>query len=80
MPILGACFSGVCRFDDFQRTLGLSRKTLANRLKYLVGQGLLTRERYQERPSRHEYRLTPKGQGLLPVFRSLADWSDRWGS
>ena len=78
-PILGACFDGVSRFDDFQRTLSVSRKTLAERLKYLVAQGLLTRERYQERPARYEYRLTAKGNDLLPTFRCMAEWSARWG-
>lgn len=78
VPIIGACLSGVCRFDDLQRALGLSRKTLADRLKYLVSEGLVTRESYQERPERYEYRLTAKGLALRPVFRSLAEWSDRW--
>jgi DNA-binding HxlR family transcriptional regulator len=78
VPILGACISGVRRFDDLQRELGLSRKTLAERLKYLVGEDLLTRERYQERPIRYEYRLTAKGQDLRPAFRELKQWSERW--
>ena len=80
VPILGACFSGICRFDDFHRALGVSRKTLAERLKYLVAQGLVTRESYQERPVRYEYRLSAKGQDLQPAFQSLADWSERWDS
>jgi DNA-binding HxlR family transcriptional regulator len=79
-PIIGASLSGVSRFDDFQRDLGLSRKTLSERLKYLVAQGLMTRECYQQGPARYEYRLTAKGQDLRPVFASLATWSDRWGS
>jgi len=79
-PILGACFSGVSRFDDFQRTLGVSRKTLAERLRYLVAEGLVTRDCYQERPARYEYRLTAKGWDLLPAFQCLQEWSDRWGS
>ncbi|MFI5665878.1 winged helix-turn-helix transcriptional regulator [Streptomyces sp. NPDC051704] len=69
---------GVHRFDAFQRELGVSRKVLAERLKLLVEAGVLTREPYQERPVRHEYRLTPRGRGLLPVLVALQDWGDTW--
>ncbi|MFE5535677.1 winged helix-turn-helix transcriptional regulator, partial [Streptomyces sp. NPDC056519] len=69
---------GVHRFDAFQQELGVSRKVLAERLKLLVEAGVLTREPYQERPVRHEYRLTPRGRGLLPVLVALQDWGDTW--
>lgn len=39
---------------------------------------MLTRTPYQERPVRHEYRLTPRGRGLLPVLVALQDWGDAW--
>ncbi|MFF8270961.1 winged helix-turn-helix transcriptional regulator [Streptomyces sp. NPDC016562] len=69
---------GLYRFDELQRELGMSRKVLAERLKLLVEAGVLTREPYQERPVRHEYRLTPRGRGLLPVLVALQDWGDTW--
>ncbi|MCX5196567.1 winged helix-turn-helix transcriptional regulator [Streptomyces sp. NBC_00249] len=69
---------GLHRFDELQRELGVSRKVLAERLKLLVEAGVLTREPYQERPVRHEYRLTPRGRGLLPVLVALQDWGDTW--
>ncbi|MFF3431095.1 winged helix-turn-helix transcriptional regulator [Streptomyces sp. NPDC002602] len=69
---------GVHRFEEFQRELGVSRKVLTERLKLLVEAGVLTREPYQERPVRHEYRLTPRGRGLLPVLVALQDWGDAW--
>ncbi|WP_329446089.1 winged helix-turn-helix transcriptional regulator [Streptomyces sp. NBC_01426] len=69
---------GVHRFEEFQRELGVSRKVLTERLKLLVEAGVLTREPYQERPVRHEYRLTPRGRGLLPVLVALQDWGDTW--
>ncbi|MGW6705121.1 winged helix-turn-helix transcriptional regulator [Streptomyces sp. NPDC054956] len=69
---------GVARFDAFQRELGMSRKVLTERLKLLVDAGVLAREPYQERPVRHEYRLTPRGRGLLPVLVALQDWGDTW--
>lgn len=76
--ILGACLAGLSRFDDYRETLGISPKTLARRLNYLVDQGLVARQPYQFRPLRHDYRLTPKGQDLLPAFEAMAAWSRRW--
>ncbi|MFD9562819.1 winged helix-turn-helix transcriptional regulator [Streptomyces sp. NPDC059994] len=69
---------GVHRFDALQRELGMSRKVLAERLKLLVETGVLTREPYQDRPVRYEYRLTPRGRALLPVLIALQDWGDTW--
>ncbi|MFF4493057.1 winged helix-turn-helix transcriptional regulator [Streptomyces sp. NPDC001546] len=69
---------GLHRFEELQRELGVSRKVLAERLKLLVEAEVLTREPYQERPVRHEYRLTPRGRGLLPVLVALQDWGDTW--
>jgi DNA-binding HxlR family transcriptional regulator/peroxiredoxin len=69
---------GVHRFDELQRELGLSRKVLTERLRLLVEAGVLVRVPYQERPVRHEYRLTPRGRALLPVLVALQDWGDAW--
>ncbi|HAN68435.1 MAG TPA: transcriptional regulator, partial [Halieaceae bacterium] len=44
----------------------------------LVEQGVLVKVPYNERPLRHEYRLTRKGLGLYPVLMSLARWGDDW--
>jgi hypothetical protein len=46
-------------------------------LQTLVEHGILRRDRYQERPPRHEYRLTPKGLELYPVLVALLQWGDR---
>jgi DNA-binding HxlR family transcriptional regulator len=75
--ILRDAFLGVRRFDDFQRSLGVARNVLQTRLKRLVDEGLLERRCYQERPVRHEYRLTPRGEDLWPVLLALMEWGDR---
>jgi DNA-binding HxlR family transcriptional regulator len=71
-------FLGVRRFDEFQRRLRVSRNILADRLDKLVRYGILVPVPYQERPPRHEYRLTDKGRDLYPVIVSLRQWGDRW--
>ena len=68
---------GLHRFDGLQAELGISRKVLAERLAALVEHGVLEKRLYSERPPRHEYHLTDKGRGLLPVLIALQDWGTR---
>jgi DNA-binding HxlR family transcriptional regulator len=75
--VLRDVFSGRRRFDQIQESLGVARNVLASRLNRLVDEGILYRHRYQERPARHEYRLTEKGLDLWPVLVSLLAWGDR---
>lgn len=77
--ILRTAFLGGRRFQDFERSLGLSKAILSDRLGALVGARIFRRERYQNGPPRYEYRLTPKGLELYPVFVGLAQWGDKWG-
>ncbi len=76
--ILRDAFQGVRRFDDFQRSLGVARNVLNTRLQRLVDAGLLEKHRYQERPARHEYRLTTMGRDLWPSLLALMQWGDRY--
>lgn len=77
LMILRDSFLGVRRFDQFQNNLGITRHLLANRLKKLQADGMLSKVPYQERPLRHEYRLTDKAKALFPVLVMLVDWADR---
>ena len=78
MLIVRDAFLGVRRFDDFQSHLGISRNILTTRLASLVEAGVLVKVPYQERPLRHEYRLTAKGRDLWPVLTTMREWGDRW--
>lgn len=69
---------GVCRFDDFQRHLGISRKVLSERLKRLTDADILERRKYQSAPERYEYLLTDKGRDLLPILAAMMQWEERW--
>jgi DNA-binding HxlR family transcriptional regulator len=75
--ILRDALLGIRRFDDFQADLGIARNVLTDRLGRLVEAGVLERRAYQERPLRHEYRLTDKGRDLFPVVHALARWGDK---
>lgn len=74
--VLRDCFLGIRRFDDFQARLGIGRPILADRLHKLVARGVLAKVVYQERPARHEYRLTDKGLDLHPVVMAIVHWGD----
>ena len=74
--ILRDCFLRVRRFEEFQARLGVTRPILADRLRKLVKDFVLTRVPYQERPLRYEYRLTQKGLDLYPIVMSIVHWGD----
>lgn len=76
--IVRDAFLGVRRFDVFQARLGIARNVLTNRLDRLVEHGVLMRVPYQDRPVRHEYRLTDKGQDLFHLLTAMRQWGDKW--
>src|SRR5262245_53051593 len=76
--ILRDAFRGIRRFDELRRDLDIPRAVLAERLRRLVDHGVLVKRRYQERPERFEYRLTPMGLQLSPILVALMQWGDRW--
>jgi DNA-binding HxlR family transcriptional regulator len=59
---------------------GVARKVLADRLRWLVDQGILERVPYQERPERYEYHLTRKGRDLHVALIGLRQWGDDYCS
>ncbi|MGY5134731.1 winged helix-turn-helix transcriptional regulator [Streptomyces nigrescens] len=76
--IMRDVLTGIGRFDELAHDLGISRKVLTARLSRLVEEGVLARERYQERPPREHYVATRKGRELYPVLLALMNWGDRW--
>ena len=76
--ILRDVFRGVRRFTRIQSDLGIARNLLADRLAALVSSGVVEKVPYQDRPIRHEYRLTAKGRALSPALMALMRWGDEW--
>ncbi|MEU5690307.1 helix-turn-helix domain-containing protein [Actinosynnema sp. NPDC020468] len=76
--ILRDVYVGIARFDRIQADLGISRKVLAERLRWLVEQGVLERREYSASPPRHEYALTAKGVELVDLLLVMVRWGDRW--
>jgi len=78
--ILRAAFNGMQHFDEMQAHLGIARNILADRLSRLTGHGILERRPCEGDRRRIEYRLTDKGEALLPVLIALRQWGERWGT
>lgn len=76
--ILRDAFFGARRFVQFERNLGIAKNILASRLEHLVEHGILEKVDVGEEGQRYEYRLTDKGEALLPVLTALREWSDEW--
>ena len=65
--------SGTKRYSDLQRSLdGISPKVLADRLRMLENEGILTKKIYPTVPPKTEYTLTSKGHALGPVIAAMA--------
>lgn len=77
--IIRAAFLGARQFETFQQALGIPRQTLSLRLSHLVELGLLRRNRYQTKPVREEYRLTPLGKDIYGNVLASWLWDRRWG-
>lgn len=78
--IIRDVIQGLTRFDEFEKSLGISSSMLARRLVQLVEQGLLEKRPYQQRPVRYEYLLTEKSRALYPILLMLFEWGDRYAT
>jgi len=71
LMIVRDAFFGTRRFGDFEKSLGIAKNILSDRLRRLVAHEIF--EKVDQ-----EYRLAAKGEALLPVLTALREWSDEW--
>ena len=76
--ILYQLMTGPQRFCTMTDKLGVSGKTLTERLKDLEKQGFVIRNVYPETPVRIEYSITEKGMSLTPIMKEIENWSKLW--
>ncbi len=70
------CNQGKLRFNDFIKELGgISPKTLADTLKDLQAEKLISRQSFAEIPPRVEYSLTKDGVELAKAIMPLIKWA-----
>ena len=71
--------TGTKRFSELERSLvGISPKTLSERLSALEREGVLHRRTYAEVPPKVEYSLTVKGQALADVIDAMRTYGNTW--
>jgi DNA-binding HxlR family transcriptional regulator len=76
--ILRELFADSHRFEEIQAQSGATPQMVAARLKTLEAEGLVERRIYSERPLRHDYHLTPKGEAFYPVILAMRAWGETW--
>lgn len=76
--IVRDAFFGARRFGDFERSLGIAKNILTARLQHLVDHDIFERVDVGSAGPHYEYRLTDKGEALLPILTALREWSDEW--
>ena len=63
------------RFNELRKDLdGISQKVLTDSLRSMETDGLVVRTVYAEVPPRVEYALSPLGESMQPIIKSMEMW------
>lgn len=74
--IVRDAFDGMRRFGEFQKSLGVAKNILADRLHTLVEEGIFAVAPASDGTAYLQYVLTAKGLALFPVVVGLRQWSE----
>ena len=75
--IVRDAFDGIRRFGDFQRSLGMARNILSDRLHKLVTAGVLEMQAASDGTAYQEYVLTARGESLFPIIVAMRQWGEQ---
>jgi DNA-binding HxlR family transcriptional regulator len=76
--LVEALLPGPRRFNELgEAVTGIAPNILADRLRRLESERIVSATPYSERPPRFAYALTDEGQELAGALRLLADWGSR---
>ncbi|HSX28172.1 MAG TPA: helix-turn-helix domain-containing protein [Candidatus Saccharimonadales bacterium] len=66
-------------FSQLEASLvGISPRTLSQRLEHLVREEIVEKILYCPHPPRYQYGLTPKGHELQDVIEKMAEWGQKY--
>ncbi|MTC71263.1 winged helix-turn-helix transcriptional regulator [Providencia sp. wls1914] len=74
--IVRDAFDGLRRFGDFQRSLGVARNILSDRLRKLLDANILELKDASDGTAYQEYVLTEAGESLFPIVVALRQWGE----
>lgn len=69
---------GSLRFGEMEAALGLSPRTLTQRLEHLETEGVIIARQYCAKPPRNAYELTQKGVDLVDVVIAMGKWGEKY--
>jgi DNA-binding HxlR family transcriptional regulator len=76
--LVEALLPGPRRFNELSEAVsGIAPNILADRLRRLESERIVSATPYSDRPLRFAYALTDEGQELAGALRLLADWGSR---
>lgn len=76
--ILRESFFGIRYSDQFQSNLRIASNILSDRLRRLVDNGIMEKQRDSTDGRRIQYRLTEKGLDLYSITLAFMQWGDKW--
>lgn len=77
--IVRVLLDGPMRFNELANRLQVvADRVLAERLRELETEGIVTREVFVGSPVRVEYTLTEKGYAIAPVLDAIETWAHEW--
>ena len=79
MPILWRLKDKPWRYSELKKNIGkITHKMLAQQLKKLEEDGLISRKVYASVPPKVEYSITKKGQTTIPIIENLISWGENF--
>ena len=76
--ILEQLHVGTMRFNELNKALGISTKSLTDGLRHLEEFGIVSRNVIPTVPVTVEYSLTEKGRAFDSVLIAMKDWGRAW--
>lgn len=74
-PVLWRLKDKSWRYSELKKSIGkITHKMLAQQLKELEEDGLISRKVYASVPPKVEYSITDKGKTAIPIIESLRTW------
>lgn len=77
--LIRALMNNTLRFCQLQEKAGgINPRTLSDRLVRLEKANIIKKITYPELPPKTEYSLTKKGEDLVPILQSMANWGEKY--
>lgn len=76
--VMGELHTGPKRFNQLNRDIGCSTKSLSDTLKLLEENAVVSRTVQPTMPVTIEYALTEKGKDFESVFHEMRKWGEKW--